>query len=287
MKKAFFIVSLLMISVFAMSIAIADDSVTVEDNLASTEAVSASEAIGEQAEESDLAGISADADALAPSAQAAEAKQKYAGVRKVSIANGFVINEAGAAAERILGMWVSARYVSADKDVIKELRRTYKNQSAKLKDEIAKLKTESITAVAAGKISVGTSPNAERFKIVKKEFTNTSASFYVLPIAQNIAELKDATDETISSKSVGTLKLDATKYPHLTLWKGTLTLNSGAYAGTWSVTAFSHLKEIKAAALSRGKSASAGSSESSEGKKQGFFDRLFRRKAKNSTASSG
>ena len=279
MKKALFIMALLVISVFAMVFVLADDSMTVEDKIVSTEAVSVSEAVGEQATETDLAGISADADAIAPSAQATAEKQKYAGVRRVSIANGFIINEANTAAERILGMWVSARYITADKDIVKELKKTYKNQSAKLREELAKLKTESVVAVAAGKISVGASPNAERFKIVKKEFTNTSASFYVLPIAQNLSELKDATDETISSKSAGTLKLDATKYPHLTIWKGSLTLNSGVYAGTWSVTAFSHLKEAKSNVL-KGKEKAA---ESGEGKKRGFLD-IFRRKAKNSTA---
>ncbi|MBI2046603.1 hypothetical protein HYT26_00360 [Candidatus Pacearchaeota archaeon] len=280
MKKALFITALLVISVFAMAFVIADDSVNVEDNIASAQAASITDVVGEQATEADLAGVSSDADAIAPSAQAATEKQKYAGVRRASIANGFIVNEANTAAERILGIWVSARYVSADKDAVKELRKTYKNQSAKLREEIAKLKTESVVAVAAGKISVGASPNAERFKIVKKEFTNTSVSFYVLPVAQNLSELKDATDETISSKSAGTLKLDATKYPHLTIWKGTLSLSSGAYAGTWSVTAFSQLKEAKSNVL-RGKEKAA---ESGEGKKLGLLERLFGRKAKNSTA---
>ena len=280
MKKTFFIAFLLMISVFAMAFVIADDSATVEDNLVSTEAASASEAVGEQATETDLASISADADAIAPSAQAEKAKQRFAGVRRASVANGFIVNEEGTAAERILGIWVSARYISADKDLVKNLTKTYKGQPQRLKEELAKLKTENVVAVAAGKISVGISPNTERFKIVKKEFTNTSVSFYVLPVAQNLSELKDATDETISSKSVGTLKLDATKYPHLTLWKGTLSLSSGAYAGTWSVTAFSHLKEVKAEVL-KGKAKAAASGE---GKKAGLFAKLFGRKAKNNTA---
>lgn len=281
MKRAFFIMALLVISVFAMAFAIADDSATIEDNIASTQAASITDVVGEQAAESEVASVSTDADAIAPSAQAATAKQRYAGVRRVSIANGFIVNEANTAAERILGMWVSAKYISADKDVVKNLTKTYKNQTAKLREELAKLKTENVVAVAAGKISVGASPNAERFKIAKKEFTNTSLSFYVLPLAQNFSELKDATDETISSKSIGTLKLDATKYPHLTLWKGTLTLNSGAYAGTWSVTAFSHLKEAKSNVL-KGKDKAA---ESGEGKKIGLFERLFKKRAKNNTAS--
>ncbi len=257
-KTALSIIALLVLSTFAMALALADDSATVEDSIA-TETVTTTEGITEPvqtvATDDTLQAVSTETEAIAPSEQAPAPQQRYVGIARVTVGEGFVVKSDNTEAKRIAALWVSSRYVSIDPATVKNLRQQYKGQPAKLKEEITKLATDKVVAKATGRLRVGFGKNGENFKLLKKEFTNTSVSFYVLPITQNLPELKDSSDEEISAKAVGTLTLDATKYPSLTVWKGTLTLNSGTHAGTWSATATSHsrvithqnLRKIKAA----------------------------------------
>ncbi len=258
MKIALSIVALLVISTFAMALAFADDSVTIEDSIAS-ETVTTSTEVTDIAQtpatDTALNEVSAEVDAVAPTTQALTAQQRYLGVARVTVGDGFVVKSDNTEARRITAFWVSSRYISVDPATVKSLREQYKGQPAKLKEEIAKLATDKVVAKATGRLHVGLGNNRENFKLMKKEFTNTSVSFYVILINENIVALKDASDEEISAKAVGTLVLDGTKYPSLTVWKGTLTLNSGKNAGTWSVTASSGSKVITHQNLRKAKAA--------------------------------
>ncbi len=247
MKTSLGIIALLVISIFAMAFALADDSVTVEDSIAietveTTAAVT--EAVQPVATDDTLAEVSTETEAIAPSTQAPEAQQRYLGVARATVGDGFVVKSDNTEAKRIAALWVSSKYVSVDPAKLKNLREQYKGQPARLKAEIAKLATDKVVAKAAGRLRVGFGATGANFKLLKKEFTNTSVSFYVLPITEDLAALKDAADSEISAKLVGTMTLDATKYPSLVLWKGTLTLTSGNFVGTWSVTATSNSKVI-------------------------------------------
>ena len=247
MKTAFGIIALLVISTFAMAFALADDLVTVEDSIA-TETAETTTAVTEVVEpvatDDTLAEVSTETEAIAPTTQAPEAQQRYLGVARATVGEGFVVKSDNTEAKRIAAVWVSGRYISVEPAKLKSLREQYKGQPAKLAAEIEKLATDKVVVKAAGRLRVGFGANGQNFKLLKKEFTNTSVSFYVFPINENVAALKDSADSDISAKSVGTMTLDATKYPSLVVWKGTLTLTSGNFAGTWSVTATSHSKVI-------------------------------------------
>lgn len=258
MKTALGIIALLVISTFAMAFVLADDAVTVEDSIA-IETVETTaevtEAVQPVATDESLAEVSTETEEIAPTTQAPEAQQRYLGVARATVGEGFIVKSDNTEAKRIAALWVSGRYVSVDPAKLKSLREQYKGQPAKLAAEIARLATDKVVAKAAGRLRVGFGAKGENFKLLKKEFTNTSVSFYVLPINENIAALKDSADSDISAKSLGTLTLDATKYPSLVLWKGTLTLTSGNFVGTWSVTATSHSKVLTHTNLRKAKAA--------------------------------
>lgn len=242
-KTAITLAMLMLVSVFAMAFALADDSTTFEDVVAS-ETVETSEGVVETpiADQNTVQEVASEVETVAPSEQASVAQQRYAGIARLTVGDGYVIKSDSTAAEKLRGFWVSARYISVDPAKVKEIRDLYKGQPAKIREELAKLATDKVVLKATGRIAVGLGAGTEKFKILKKEFTNTSARFYVLPITEDLGALKDATDADISAKAVGELQMSATKYPHLTVWQGTLTLNSGNFAGTWTVSLSTHLR---------------------------------------------
>lgn len=269
-------IALLVISTFAMAFAIADESTTIEDAIATQSATSGTDVISEATTTNDLAIVADQTESIAPTLKATQ--QRYAGIARVTLGDGFAVNAGNTEAESVLAYWVSARYISVDPSIVKNLTKQYKGQPEQLRAELAKLATDKVVLKASGQLSIGFGNLKEKFKLLKKEFTNTSASFYVLPINTNLAELRDATDEDINAKAVGILKLDAIVYPHLTLWKGTLTLNSGSYADTWTVTANSQSKMIAKGLLK--KEAAAVKATVGQGNKIGLLQRLmFWRKA--------
>lgn len=260
-KTALSIIVLLVISTFAMALTLADDSATIEDSVATetvTTAADVTEAVQPTATDQTLQQVSTEVEAIAPTSQAPAVQQRYLGIARATVGEGFVVKSDNTEARRISAFWVSSRYISIDPAAVKQLREQYKGQPAKLKEEIAKLATDKVVAKAIGRLKVGFGNKGENFKLLKREFTNTSVSFYVLPITQDLPALKDSSDEEISAKAVGTLVLEATKYPSLTLWKGTLTLNSGNNAGTWSVTATSNSKVVTHQNLQKAKAVAAG-----------------------------
>ncbi|MFH1249185.1 MAG: hypothetical protein V1660_03465 [archaeon] len=244
MKIAYGIIALLLISTFAMAIALADDSTTIEDSIATQTTETVNDTVLSTTTTNEIADSAAELEMVAPRMQAALNQQRYFGMTRVTVGDGFAISSNNTRAERISAFWVSGRYISIDPGIVKNLTRQYKGQPEVLKAELAKLATDKVVVKATGQISIGIGKDKEKFKLLKKDITNTSVTFYLFPINTNLAELKDAAEDVITAKSVGTLKLDATVYPHLTLWKGDLTINSGAYVGIWSVSASSDSKVI-------------------------------------------
>ena len=243
MKTSLLIIIMLAISIFLTGVTIADDSSTIEDSIAQETASEPEEVIPATTDASEISEISEEAEKVAPEQLAA--KQLYAGVARVSVGEGFAINSDKTKAERISALWTSAKYISVEQSAVKNIRNQYKGQQNKIKEEIAKLATDKVVVRASGRLAIGFGNNKEKFKIMKKEFNNKSVSFYLFPINTNLAELKNLTDSDISAKSIGTLNLDATVYPDLTIWGGKIILTSKKYSGTWDVTAYSHSKTFE------------------------------------------
>ncbi len=244
MKIVLGIVALLVILTFAMVFVSADDSVTIEDSIIIETTETLTDVVSEEVKTTEFAEVSEELERVAPTTLAPASKQRYIGLARVTLGNGFIVKSDNTEAKRISAFWISSRYISIDPIILKQLREQYKGQPAKLKQEIEKLATDKVVVKATGRLRVGFGRNTEIFKLLKKEFNNESVSFYVLPINENLAVLKDASDADISIKTIGTLTIDGTNYPTLTVWKGTLVSNSGRYSGTWDVTASSHSKVI-------------------------------------------
>jgi len=255
---------LIMLMIFTATFAVAQD---IEATATESAETTAEIEVSEVTNATEIGEIASDVEALTPEALAPAAKQKYAGLARVTIAEGWVVNDARTDAQLIRALWTSARYIAAEPSAVKNITKKYKGNASKIKEELGKL-TEEIVSVAAGKLSVGFGEKKEVYKLLKKEFTNTSVSFYVLQINTNISTLKNATDEEITAASVGELKADATKYPSLTLWKGTLKLESGNYKGTWDISAVSHSRVIEKEKVIKAVA---------KGERRGFWARLFRR----------
>ena len=297
-KIAYSIMAILMLYVIATAFAIADESVTIEDSIATETSENATEFVSNQVtdnqvtDEIELSEVTSETETLAPEILAPTTQQRYAGIVRATLSRGFVVKSDNSAAEKFGAFWVSVRYISVDATVVRNLTKQYRGQPQKLREELAKLAVDDVVAISAGRIHIGHWFNGERYKILKKEFTNTSVSFYVFPITENLALLRNATDQELSSKSIGTLTATAIKYPHLTVWQGTLTLNSGKFTGTWQVTASSHSRVMSKGAISLAKTkASERKIEKAERKeiknetsvlnvakpvRRGFFARLFR-----------
>ncbi|MBI2449234.1 hypothetical protein HYV49_02970 [Candidatus Pacearchaeota archaeon] len=134
------------------------------------------------------------------------------GEERVTHFAGFAIS--GDNGEPVKGLWVSQRFERNNTNITR----------------------------ASGRFDIGHGDEKSKFKLLLKEFTNNSVSFYVFPID---ASLERIDRENTTSNSIGTLNLDHKKYSNIVVWKGKLVLNSGSRAGTWEVTGWSRTKTIK------------------------------------------
>lgn len=199
---------------------------------------------------------------------------KVLGSKSLTLAEGWAISNDNSKAEAITGLWLAGNYLDVSADKVKEVRQQNKGDKAKIKEELQKL-SGNVVSFSTGNLELGQGKDKEKFKLVKKDMTNTSVSFYVLPV--NEKRFLNSSDA--ASAAVGTLTLDKKQYPDLTLWTGSLVLNSGNNAGTWNVELASKTKAVKSQEAGKG---NQGESNKQEGKKTGFWDKLkFWKKAKN------
>lgn len=262
-------VCLMILGLFAINLVVAEEVQKVD----SIEAV-VSEA--PDFEESEVAEIVTENEEIAPT----ETK-KVRGLKRATLGRGWAVKSDDSAAEYLRASWVGGFVAEVPLSEMKRIREEYKGDREKIAEELRKLKTEK-TWVSTGRLHVGLGRLIENFKLMKKEITGEKAVFYVLPISANLKEL----DETsLHSRSVGTLELDKKKYPHLTLWSGSLSLSSGEYSGDWKVSISSATKNFNkpivaskvAGKIRKAGEAQDGSEETdrTKPKKVGFWKRLM------------
>ncbi|MDP2925318.1 MAG: hypothetical protein Q8N99_03025 [Nanoarchaeota archaeon] len=132
------------------------------------------------------------------------------GVKTVTLAEGYSIKKDDSKAHIITGNWITGKYKRG-------------NSSEELN-------------FANGMIKLGLGNKMDKYKLVKKEISNKSASFYLLPINKLL------NSSVASADNIGTLELSKKSYPDLDLWTGTLKVTSGKHIGEWSVNMVSKTK---------------------------------------------
>ena len=146
-----------------------------------------------------------------------ENKRKIFGLTKVTKAFGWISQEDKA--HRFDAIWVTVRIPGASNETDVE---------------------ESIRKKSFGRLKVAN----RKFKLVKKEFTNESLSFYVLSIDQKLS-----TDnvEDLDSLAIGILKVSPGNTSPMQTWDGALEITDNAeeHGGVWDVKAGSYTKILK------------------------------------------
>lgn len=131
-------------------------------------------------------------------------------VWQVTYGRGFIVKDDESNADVFRGLWIADRMV----------------ENAAITDAAS----ANISLRRFGYIMLGAGERHEKFKLEMTSFSNESVSFNVLNSDGNTA---------------GTLELKPKKYTWIKLWFGTLTLNEGNYAGTWSVSAIANTRIVK------------------------------------------
>ena len=141
----------------------------------------------------------------------AHEKNAFFRLTKVTTGIGFIIKEDKSDAQFFRGTWIVRKSAEKPKNA---------------KD----INSSKITTRRFGFVIVGIGDGKERFRIRVENATEEKIVF----------RLSDRNDTNI-----GSLELMPKIYNEITLWFGTLTLNSGNYIGNWSITASARTKIIK------------------------------------------
>ncbi|MGD9276629.1 MAG: hypothetical protein PVJ67_05635 [Candidatus Pacearchaeota archaeon] len=131
-------------------------------------------------------------------------------IRQVTYGRGFIVKDDESNADIFRGLWVADRIVEDS--------------------TITDAASAEITTKKFGYVMLGAGERHEKFRLEKSEFTDEQITFNLLDSDGN---------------SAGTLVLKPKKYTYIKLWFGTLTLTSGNYAGTWSVSAIARTRIVK------------------------------------------
>ncbi len=208
----------LLASIFAAGI-IAEEDGTLSSNVVSVEVdggeVIASdevEILAEDELEEALPEYDEDIDELEEVKEAEEMeKEAIFYITRVTVGTGFIMKEDESDAEFFRGVWVVRRFSKGVSDLDNP------NEGG-------------IVSKRFGYVVVGVKDEKERFKLEMVNFSSESVMFSLLDKEGNVA---------------GSLSIKPKRYDRITLWFGDLSINSGAYAGEWGVTAVSKTKIIK------------------------------------------
>ncbi len=129
---------------------------------------------------------------------------------RVTTAGGFIMKDDESDAQFFRGRWIVRRFVEKA-------------------DNLADVDENNIKTNRFGFVVIGVGNEKEKFKIRLKENSEEEVIFNLL---------------NREGENAGELKLTPKKYERITLWFGTLTLNSGNYNGEWSITAVAKTKII-------------------------------------------
>src|SRR3989338_7040472 len=153
-----------LIATFAVTLAAAQEAVQTQDN-SNTNIMQ------------DIRGAVNESDAVIGDEDARAVAFKTA-----TLGEGWIISSDNTKAEFLRGFWVSRNYLNVSNSEVQEIIQKNTDKE-KAKEEISKLSSKMLTN-GFGRIYIGSGKNFENLKLVKKELTNESASFYVIPINQ-------------------------------------------------------------------------------------------------------
>ena len=210
-----------LIATFAVTLAAAQEAVQTQDN-SNTNIMQ------------DIRGAVNESDAVIGDEDARAVAFKTA-----TLGEGWIISSDNTKAEFLRGFWVSRNYLNVSNSEVQEIIQKNTDKE-KAKEEISKLSSKMLTN-GFGRIYIGSGKNFENLKLVKKELTNESASFYVIPINQKYKLDKIE----LANTSIGTLELEKKQYPSLTLWVGKLILTNGSHSGEWNAELASTTSTLK------------------------------------------
>ena len=206
MKKigVLFIFLILMVGFIAIAMADVEDKVSEDGNL---------EDIDEDVDAESVALLNNETDNILNNTlnKNNEKRVKIKIDTRVTHFSGFAIS--GDNGEPINGLWISHKF----------------------------MRKNGVVKKSTGRLSLGHGDGKNKFKLLLKEFTNNSASFYVFPIDSNLEKVDR---DNMTNTNIGTLNLDHKKYTRIVVWTGKLVLNSGIQTGTWDVTGWSRTKKI-------------------------------------------
>ena len=214
---------LLVISLFAISVIAQEDEIVngdeievfdEEEIIESTDMISSDEVevLEEEDTEEKLPEVEEEINEIENSGEVQDIEKKAIfTITQVTIGEGFVMKSDKSDAELFRGIWVVKRFI---------------NKTTNLED----IENKQIESKKFGFVIIGIAEKKEKFKIEMKDFSEENVKF----------DLKDN-----AGTVVGSMEIKPKKYARITLWFGTLILNSGKYVGTWDVTAISKTKIIK------------------------------------------
>lgn len=180
---------------------------------------------------------------------------------------GYAENENGEDARHIR-LWIgkAKTFVLTQEivDQVKEIREQYKDDPETMREKLKELaqeyKENSENDSYQGVLVIGKGKDHQMYGLVSKEVNNESATFYILEkkvVSENSTSVKpekkgffwglgkrlgfiknQVITEPVNEDNVnviGEISIDSEKFETITLWKGTMELDSGNYEGSWDV----------------------------------------------------
>lgn len=209
---------LLLVSFFASNVVAQDENDklidTEESVIEGADVISSDEVVilEEDEVEEELPEIEEEIKEIEESEEVQEIERKSMfTITRVTVGEGFVMKDDESDAEFFRGTWIVKRFI---------------NKTANLED----IENQQIESKKFGFVVIGVAEEKEKFKIEMTDFSEESVTF----------DLKEKTGTV-----VGNMEIKPKRYNRITLWFGSLTLDSGEYMGVWSVTAVSKTKIVK------------------------------------------
>ena len=200
--------------------------------------------------------------------QEADVQQSLSVIKPISAIMGYAETEDGTDAQYIR-MWIGkVRTIPLTSDIIqqaKDIRKQYKDDKETMKEKLTELAQSykadvSETDSYQGLLVIGKGKDHETYRLLSKDISNESVSFYILEknnvsvssgsegkgfflgLGKKLGFVKKQTvvQADISNLNpIGEITLDKESFDSITLWKGSMEMDSGTYKGSWNLDTFS------------------------------------------------
>ncbi len=200
-------------------------------------------------------------------AQETDVQQALSVIKPISAVIGYAEKEDGEDARHIR-MWVGkVRTIPLTSDIVqqaRDIREKYKDNPETMKEKLKELAQEYKTEASEidsyqGILVIGKGQEHETYRLLSKEITDETVTFYILEknvvsetapqetgfflglgrklgfVKKQVVVQADSSDLNI----LGEITLDKEQFDSITLWKGSMELDSGTYEGTWDMNLFS------------------------------------------------